>query len=511
MTGLKANLPALLVVAPLLAGLLTALLGRGRRAWFFACATTWALFGASAWLATLVLATDVGYLSYTFGNFTPKTLPGVSGTVAVGIEYRIDLLNALILVLVSGMSALVTPFARLTVEREIPHDRLHLFYAVYLLCITGLLGIAITGDAFNLYVLLEISSLTTYALVAMGKGRDKRALTAAFHYLVLGTVGASFLLLGIGYLFMVTGTLNMAEMAAQLQTIPAGNRTVSTAYALIVVGLGLKMALFPLHAWLPNAYTYSPSAVSALLASTATKVGIYVALRFFFTIFGADRSLQGMAGEALRVFACLAILHGSLMAIQQTDVKRLLAYSSVAQIGYMVLGMCIGNEQALTGSLLHMVNHAMVKGALFIAIGAIVYRTGSSDLKALRGLSRRMPLTFAAVAVAGLGLIGVPLTGGFVSKWWLVSGALAKGQWPLACVILLGSVLAVVYVLRIVEPMIFASDDETADVSEVPPSLIVPAWILIGGSIYCGVYGGGVFRDVVVGAAQALARTGGAS
>lgn len=507
MSGLLDNLPALVVVFPLLAGLLVMVLGKQGRAWWLTCGAVWILFAACLWLGGLVLNAPEGFISYHFGGWTPRAVPGAEGAVAIGIEYRVDQLNAFILVLVSGVAAIVTPFARLSVARDIPADRLHVFYAVYLLCITGLLGIAITGDAFNLYVLLEISSLTTYILVAMGKQRDRRALTASYRYLILGTVGASFLLVGIGYLFMVTGTLNMAEMAQQLALLreQGPNRTVTTAFGLIVVGLGLKMALFPLHAWLPNAYTYAPAAVTALLASTATKVGIYVAFRFFFTIFGAEYSFGSATTDAMLLFACLAILHGSLMAIQQTDVKRLLAYSSVAQIGYMALGICIGNQQALTGGLLHMLNHALVKGALFIAVGAILYRTGSTHLDALKGLGRRMPLTSAAIVVAGLGLVGLPLTGGFISKWHLVSGALARGQWPVAVVVLFGSVLAVVYVMRIVEPLFFARTDEAPDVSEAPPSLVLPAWILALGSIYLGVYGKGLATDLIAAAAQSLA------
>jgi multicomponent Na+:H+ antiporter subunit D len=492
---LAQNAPALLVVLPLLAALLTALAGRGRRSWWIVAFTTWGIFGISLLIARQVLASETGYVSYSFGPWgTLIDMPGV-GPVHPGIEYRIDGLNAIVLLVITTIAAVVSVFARLSVAKEIPADRHHFFYAVYLLCITGLLGITITGDAFNLYVLLEISSLTSYALVAMGKGRDKRALTASYHYLILGTVGASFILIAIGYLFMTTGTLNMAEMAAVLAKNPP-NRTVNTAFALLVVGLGLKMALFPVHAWLPNAYTYAPSAVTSLLASTATKVGIYVTLRFFFTIFGKDFLIRSFANEAMLFMGCAAIIHGSLMAIQQDNLKRLLAWSSVAQIGYMVVGLCLASERGLTGTLLHIVNHALVKGALFIAVGALIYRTGSARIQDLQGLFKRMPLTAAAITVAGLGLIGMPLTGGFVSKWFLVGGAIERGLWPVAGVILIGSVLAVVYVMKLVEPMVFGKADEAQQVSEAPATLILPAWLLCAGSIYCGVYGAGL-RELV--------------
>lgn len=503
------NLPALVVIVPLFMGLLTAIFGKGGRAYWLALATAWVVFAATGCLAYEVMSSPQGFVSYTFGPWAEAVqLPAPSATLGThakpGIEYRVDYLNALFLLVVSGMSALVLAGARLSLAKEIPADRRHLFYGVLLLCMTGLLGITITGDAFNLYVLLEISSLTTYALVAMGKGRDRRALTASYHYLILGTVGASLILIAIGYLFMVTGTLNMEEMAHAIQfTVKRGNRTVEVAFALLIAGLGLKMALFPLHAWLPDAYTYSPSVVTTFLASTATKVGLYAALRFYFTIFGREYTMGSFANEAMLLLACGAILHGSVMAIQQTNVKRLLAYSSVAQIGYLVVGICVGNVEGLTGTLLHVVNHALVKGALFVAAGAVIYRCGGAQVSDLKGLARKMPLTFVAFAVGGLGLIGVPLTGGFISKWHLVGGAMAGGYWPAAVVILIGSVLAVIYVMRLVEPMVFGKPEEGPQVGEAPLSVILPAWVLCGLSIYMGT-SGGVLRGLIEGAAKAL-------
>ena len=504
MSGLADDLPALVVVVPLLAALAVAVFGRGGRAWALTAAATTAVFGLSAALAAEVLAS--GVRSYTFGGWEPVELVGAIGPVPIGIEYRVDALNALVLLVVAGISAVVTPYARLTVAREVPADRAHLFYATYLLCVTGLLGITITGDAFNLYVLLEISSLTTYALVAMGKGADRRALTASFSYLVMGTVGASFLLVGIGYLFLATGTLNMADMSRELAAL-GPNQTVTTAFGMILVGLTIKMALFPLHQWLPNAYTYAPTAVTALLASTATKVGVYVALRFFFTIFGPTFALENFAAEVVTLLACLAILHGSLMAIQQTDVKRLLAFSSVAQIGYMALGIGLHTSTGLTGSLLHLINHALVKGALFMAAGAVLYRTGLRDLRGLRGLWRTMPATAAVLTVACLGLVGVPLTGGFVSKWYLVGGALELGKWHVAAVVLIGSLLAVVYALRLLEPMVFDAPEEA--VGEAPPSLVLPAGLLALGSVVFGVVGGGPTAQALVAQAVAALQGGG--
>ncbi len=292
-----------------------------------------------------------------------------------------------------------------------------LFYTAYLLALTGMLGIAITGDAFNLYVFLEIASLASSTLIALGP--DRRSLSAAFQYLILGTIGATFILIGIGLLYMMTGTLNMADLAARLPEL-MDSRPVRAAFAFIVVGAGLKLALFPLHWWLPNAYTHAPSVVSAFLAGTATKVGVLILLRFVFSVFGVSFAFGIMPlGAILTAFALIAIIYGSLIAVFQNDLKRMLAYSSLAQVGYIVLGIGLGNLNGLIAGLVHLFNHAAMKGALFLALAAVFHRIGAVDMASIRGLGRRMPYTMAAFVVAGMALVGLPLTVGVVSKWYL--------------------------------------------------------------------------------------------
>ena len=265
---IAAHYPALQVVAPLIAAPLCVLLRRGALAWLVAVAVSWIALAIAIQL--LIQVTATGPVSYELGGWAAPW----------GIEYRVDSVNAFVLLIVSGISAVTAPYARGTIAREIPEDRHHLFYSAYLLCLTGLLGITITGDAFNVFVFLEISSLSSYALISLGS--ERKALTAAYQYLVMGTIGATFFLIGVGLIYAMTGTLNMADIAARLDPVEH-TRTVLAAFAFIVVGLGLKLALFPLHLWLPNAYAYAPSAVTVLLAATATKVAVYTMLRFVFT------------------------------------------------------------------------------------------------------------------------------------------------------------------------------------------------------------------------------------
>jgi multicomponent Na+:H+ antiporter subunit D len=485
---LAGQLPILQVVVPLLAAPAALLLHHPRLAWGLTLLVSWCTLLIAALLLGQVL--DEGVVSYALGGWAAP----------VGIEYRVDAVNAFVLLIVSGISAVVLPFAARSVEREIDRNRITLFYTAWLLCLAGLLGITITGDAFNVFVFLEISSLSSYVLISLG--RDRRALTASFQYLIMGTIGATFILIGVGLLYMMTGTLNMVDLAERLPAV-IESRTVRAGFAFLTVGIGLKLALFPLHLWLPNAYAYAPSAVTGFLAATATKVAVYVLLRFTFSIFGPAFAFESMPlGEILLVLAVVAVLSASTVAIFQENVKRMLAYSSVAQIGYMLLGISFASVTGLTAAILHLFNHALMKGALFLALGCVVYRLGSARLAGLRGLGRRMPFTMAAFVVGGLSLIGVPLTVGFISKWYLVLAALERGWWPVAAVVLVGSLLAVAYVWRVVETAYFQAPEEPQSiaVTEAPWSMLVPTWVLIIANIYFG-----VATDLTLGTARRAA------
>ncbi|MEX2451945.1 MAG: monovalent cation/H+ antiporter subunit D family protein, partial [Rhodospirillales bacterium] len=452
---IQANLPALQVVIPLLAAPICLLLRRSDWTWGFALLVTWTTFAIA--LALLFQVADTGTISYPLGDWAAPW----------GIEYKVDFLSAFLLVIVSGIGSVVMPYARTSIEHEIPWPRIYLFYTMYLLCLTGLLGIAITGDVFNLFVFLEISSLSSYVLIALGK--ERRALTAAFRYLIMGTIGATFYVIGVGLIYMMTGSLNMTDLSTLMPAVYE-TRTIQAALAFLIIGLGLKLALFPLHLWLPNAYTYAPSVVTIFLAATATKVAVYAFLRIIFTVFGNVSVLhKAVLDDALMLMAVAAMFVGSLVAVYQTNVKRMLAYSSIAQIGYMVLGISFITVTGLTGGIIHLFNHAVVKGALFMALGCIVLRTGSVYIQDMAGIGKRMPITMASFVICGLGLIGVPLTVGFISKWYLVLAALESGMWFIAVLILLSSLLAVIYIWRNVEAAnIQAPPPDAPEINEAP-------------------------------------------
>jgi multicomponent Na+:H+ antiporter subunit D len=487
------HLPALQVVIPLMAAPVCLVLRHARAAWLLAAVVTWTAFAIA--LALLFEVLQHGTISYHIGDWTPPW----------GIEYRVDVLSAFVLVIVAGIGSLVMPFARLSVEREMPRERIYLFYVMYLLALTGLLGITITGDAFNLFVFLEISSLSSYVLISLG--RDRRALTAAFRYLIMGTIGATFYVIGVGMLYMMTGTLNMADLAERLPPL-LHLRSVEAALAFLLVGISLKLALFPLHLWLPNAYAFAPTVVTVFLAATATKVSVYVMIRILYTVFGGAPVFGDLIiDDALMGLGMLSMLAAGLVAVFQNNVKRLLAYSSLSQIGYMILGLSLGSVLGLAAGIIHIFNHAMMKAALFMAMGCAFSRAGVVSVDDLAGLGRRMPVTMAVIVIGALSLIGVPLTVGFVTKWYLIQAALDLGFWPVAIVILMSGLLAVVYTWRIVEAAYFTpAPPDREVVHEAPLPMLLPLVCLGAACIVFGVYST-LPMDIALAAARSLIGT----
>ncbi len=482
------QLPILQVLIPFLAGPIIVVIGMRSLAWPLAFASSVASLIVSFLLLRATL--DGSMISYQLGGWAPP----------LGIEYRVDATNALVLFLISLMATVTLVFARDSIAAEVVRKGHTLFYACFMLCVTGLLGVVITGDAFNVFVFLEISSLSTYVLIAAGAKRDRRALTAAFDYLILGTIGATFFVIGIGMLYMSTGTLNMADMAVRIADL-GDNRTVLAGFVFIVVGMALKVAMFPLHLWLPNAYTFAPSAVTVFLAATATKAAIYVMIRFLFSVFtpAFDFELRTLT-YILAPLAVIAMFAGSFVAVFQSDFKRMLAYSSLAQIGYMILGITLLNSSGISAALVHIFNHGITKGLLFMCVGAFVLRTGGSFYTQIEGLGRRMPITCGALVVGGLSLIGVPGTAGFVSKWMLVQGAFENGLWWLSILIVLSSLIAVVYVWRVVEVLYTRPAPEGSTATEAPLMMVIPMVLMAVACIWFG-----FDTELTIGSAQIAA------
>lgn len=480
------HLPVLIPASLLFAAFLVPLAGLLRKSLAAGIAVAGSGLAAVFSLASLYQVLSAGTMRYHFGGWAPP----------VGIEYVVDPLGAFMASVVTFIGFVAMIYFRLSIRHEAP-DRFVTAHAIGLLLLAGLSGMIVTGDLFNLFVFLEIASLSAYALVAIG---EKRAPVAAFRYLILGSLGGSFYVLGVGFLYFSTGSLNMADVAQRLPAI-YDSRAVAAAATLIAVALGLKMALFPLHLWLPDAYTYAPSAVAGLIPPIMTKVAAYVLIRIFLEVFQPHYSMNQL--PVLPVVGWLSaagIVFGSVMAIAQSDLRRMLAYSSVSQIAYVGLGFGMGHPLGLVGAMLHILNHAFMKGCLFFVAGAIRYRTGWVEISRFTGLGRRMTWTMGAFTVAALSMIGVPPAAGFFSKWYLLLGAIEVGNGWFVAVILLSSLLNAAYFFRVLENVYAKTQPpEKNDPARLDPpaSMLAPILLLAGGILVLGLLNSVIVTQVL--------------
>jgi multicomponent Na+:H+ antiporter subunit D len=443
-------------------------------AWSFACIIT-ALTTVIA-LKLAYLVSTGGVISYAIGNWQSP----------IGIEYKVDMLSAFFLVIVSIIGFVTCIYSYSSLDNEIDKKKQPLFYGLFLLCFAGLLGIVVTNDAFNIYVFLEISSLAAYGLIAMGK--DRRSLIASFEYLVLGTIGATFILIAIGMLYMMTGTLNISDLFLRISGLSYTN-TIKAALAFFAVGLALKIAVFPLHVWLANAYTNAPSFVSSFLSGAATKVAICVLIKMLFLIFGYRFSLQEMPYDKVLITISLAsIFIGALVAIFQRNIKRMLAYSSISQVGYILLAIGLVGTTGIASACLQVFSHAMAKTALFMACGGVLLRMRGVRMENFKGIGRTMPFTAAAFLISGLSMIGIPFTAGFIGKVYLLQALVEQQGWLLLGVVLISSLLSVVYIWRVVEVMYFSELQGENKLQETPILMLIPMWALVIITLVFGVY-----------------------
>ena len=440
---LEYHLPILQVILPMLCAPLVVLLQPRGLAWMATAAVCVVSFAIAINLAVLVLVGET--LTYELGGWVPP----------FGIALQIDALSALLLLILTGAASAAIIGCHDSLNQQIEEHRQPLFFAAWLLLLAGLAGMVVTADAFNIFVFMEISSLAGYVLIAGGP--DRRALLAVFKYVIMGTIGATFYLIGVGLVYMMTGTLNLDDMAVRVPQV-ADQSPILFAAAFITIGLALKAAMFPLHVWLPNAYTHAPHAVTVFMAACGTKVAVYILVRFDFMVFQPGDVYHSIQFSLfLMPFALLGIVVASAVAMFEGQIKRMLAFSSVAQLGYILLGASLLSQDGLTASFNHMFNHALAKTALFLSVACLSLRFMDLRIDQLAGAAKQMPLTAAAFVIGGLSLIGIPGTAGFISKWLLIEALMDRGGQGLlmVAIVLISSLMAVVYVWRTVEVLYF--------------------------------------------------------
>jgi multicomponent Na+:H+ antiporter subunit D len=488
------NAPALVPLIFLFAGIIIPLAALKLRssAHFIALAATFASTIVS--ISNVIFVLDSGPVRYFFGGWPPP----------IGIEYVLDPLSAFLTAVINGITLIVLIHAGKIVKKEIQEHRRVPYYALVMLFLCGCNGIILTGDFFNLYVFLEISSLALYGMVAVG---DKKAPISAFRYLIMGTVGGGFYLLGVGFLYVHTGSLNMADIKEILPVLGT-NPVVIVALSLMVLGFGIKMALFPLHGWLPDAYTHAPSASSSIMAPIGVKIGAYGILRILLFVFGIKFVTQVFPiAQILTWFSAAGIIYGSIMAIPQDEMKRMLAYSSISQIGYIGLGIGLANPYGIIGAVLHILNHGLMKACLFLVAGNFRMKLGHSNIKNFNDtLRKKMPWTTAAFAAGALAMVGIPPTVGFFSKWYLALGTIENKSWILLAVILLSSLLNAVYFFRIIEKIYFRSpsskqeekEHQSRKGTEVAASMLIPTLVLAGALFIFGLLNTIIVKGVLM-------------
>jgi len=477
------EIPALIPVTYILFAILIPVVGLWKRE------LTWHLSLLGTGIATFLSAWGFWHLiqtgetiRYFFGGWAPP----------IGIEFVYDGLAAFIVLVINAIAFLVLIHSKEISKVEFPGKKMA-YYTVSMLLMLGFNGMVLTGDLFNLYVFLEISSLSSYALIGIG---EKRAPYSAFRYLIIGTVGGSLYLLGVGFLYTVTGTLNIIDMHAMLPQV-IGHSSVISALILMVVGVGVKAALFPLHGWLPDSYTFASSTSSALIAPIGTKVAAYILLRIVLFLFGVELvDDQLPLTTILGAFAGIGILYGSIMAIAQSELKKMLAYSSVSQIGYIILGISLANPFGFIGAVLHILNHALMKALLFLVSGSMRLKEGHSLItKFDNSYRKKYPWTMAAFTTAAISMVGLPPLAGFFSKWYLALGTIENSSWLLLAVILISSLLNAVYFFRIIEKIYLnnpeaeeAIEDETIQNNEVGFSMMFPMAVMAIGLLLVGIF-----------------------
>jgi len=412
-----------------------------------------------------------GMIRYYFGGWEPP----------IGIEFVYDGLSGFFVLIINVIAFFVLIYSREISKIEFP-DKVMPYFALSMLMMLGFNGMLLTGDLFNLYVFLEISSLSSYALISIG---NKPAPFAAFRYLIIGTTGGTLYLLGVGFLYTVTGTLNIIDMAAMLPMFMEST-AVFAALILMIVGIGVKAALFPMHGWLPDSYTYAATSSTALIAPIGTKVGAYILFRIMLWLFGIELTdAIAPVSYVVGVLACLGILYGSIMAIAQTEMKRMLAYSSVSQIGYIIMGLSLANPWGFAGALLHVLNHAVMKACLFMVSGHLRVKEGHSDISLFDDSYRKKyPWTMAAFSIGAISMVGLPPLAGFFSKWYLALGTIDNSNWLFLAVILVSSLLNAVYFFRILEKVYMMNPSKEqkepagGEYNEPKASMLIPTSVL---------------------------------
>ena len=431
------QLPAILFLLPLFAAISMPVVCLKHRHWSKSISLT--ILAAMVLVSILNLHNVVnhGEVRYAFSGWTAP----------LGIEWVADGLASVILVLLSVLGLLGVVFTGPTSPKALGGRIVH-YYTLILLFFSALTGIVFAADFFNIFVFLEVAAISSYALIGVAGGR---ALFAAFRYLILGTIGASIYLLGVSYLYAVTGTLNMADMADKLPLL-LGSKAIVGGLLFIFIGLGIKMALVPFHSWMPEAYAYAPDSVSPIMASLLTKIVLLAWVRIIYWVLNASIAIFDIPIlQLVAVLGALAAVIGASLALAQRDIKMMFAYGGISHIGIILIGIGQGNQTGFVGGIFYLLNDAVMQAALFFIAGVAFYQYGVRTIDDLGRVGKQAPWLTGSLIVVALGMIGLPPTGGFFGKWNIILGALEASNYVSVAAVLLATLLTLAYFVKLFE------------------------------------------------------------
>ena len=408
-------------------------------------------------------------------------------TVSIGgfaPPFGINLVAGPVGILFASLIALVGLLVSIYAFDYIREGSREKYHMLYLVLLTGATGVVLTGDIFNLFVFFEILCISSYSLVAYFG--DKAGIESAVKYLIQGAIGSAFILIGVGLLYGLFGTLNMADIAANIKSV--NSVAVFTPMVLLVTGFGVEAAIFPLNGWLPDAHSSAPSSISAILSGIAIEVGLYAMVRVVFTLFGASGFLT-----FLLFLGVVTLIIGELCAFSQENIKRMLAYSSIGQIGLIVFALSIASSEGITAGLFQLVGHTLGKALLFLAVGYMIYRTGSMNISSFEGMGKKMPYTSLAFTVGAFSIVGLPPFIGFPGKLMIVKAALSEQEVlfiVLIALVLLATVIEAAYFFKVVQVIYFKGEESKIKTKKetAPLSVLLPLCVFVLLIVVSGIY-----------------------
>jgi multicomponent Na+:H+ antiporter subunit D len=417
------------------------------------------------------------------------------------IEFRIGIIEAMMGLLFTFVALMIIWYSTYGIEKEIKEAKIGLYYLLINILIGSLLGVVYSNDLFNCFVFIEVGTLSSCGIIIV---KDKKEnIRATLKYLIMSCLGSGLVLMGIAYLYSMTGHLNINYIHEELiKSYLNYPNAVLISIVLFIIGLGVKSAMFPLHNWLPDAHSNAPSSSSAILSSLVLKAFVLLLIKILYRLYGMEILHHYSVLNIILILGSLGMIMGSVFAIFQKNVKRVIAYSTVAQMGYIFLGVGLGTDIGVSIAIFHIIGHALTKSALFLLVGAMIEQTGHKTLEHLKGIGREMPLTLGLFSLAALSMIGIPMLPGFISKWYLSLATIAAGETILIAVILISSLLNAVYYAPIVINGFFGEDNMEGKVyksKSKPIKEMIPVIFLVGSMIYVGIASRGIINLITLG------------